>query len=160
VLLLLFFTHTLTGWLRTFVPSFNNYDGIVADQADWWNLRTTLEEKSFLDSKHFVLVGRYELCFKAQFVLKDSLPVVCLSDNPIALSLWRDDAALLGRDAIIITNWWTARQAIPTVAAKFERVEEIAPLWILAHGRPVMRVELALGHNLQRLIFERPGGKR
>lgn len=161
VLVLVLFTHTLTGWLRTFVPSFDNYDPIVADQADWWNLRTALEEKGLLDSKHhFVLAGRYYFCFKAQLVLRDSLPVVCLSDNPISRSLWRDDAALLGRDAIIITNWWVAPQTIPTVQAKFERVEEIAPVWITAYGRPVMRVDLALGHNLRRPIFERPGDDR
>jgi hypothetical protein len=124
-------------------------------------LRTTLEEKGLLGSnRYFVLVGRYEFCFKAQFVLKDSLPVVCVTDNPIFESLWRDDAALIGRDAIIITNWWLAQQAIQTVQAKFERVEEIAPLWMMAYGRPVVRAEVALGRNLQHAIFERPRDDR
>jgi hypothetical protein len=156
VLVLVIFTHTLTGWLRAVVPSFASYDPIVADQADWWDLRAALEEKGLLDSNHFVVAGRYYFCFKAQLVLKDSVPVACLADNPIALSLWRDDAALLGRDAIIITNWWMAPQTVATVEAKFARIEKIAPLWITMHGRPVMRVELALGRNLQRPIFGRP----
>jgi 4-amino-4-deoxy-L-arabinose transferase-like glycosyltransferase len=161
VLVLVFFTHTLTGWLRIFVPSFNDYDPIVSDQADWWNLRAALEERGLLDSKrYFILAGRYYFCFKAQLVLRDSLPVVCLSDNPISHSLSSDDAALLGRDAIIITNWWAAPQTISTVQAKFERIEEIAPLWIMAYGRPVFRVDLLLGHNLQRTLSERPGDDR
>jgi 4-amino-4-deoxy-L-arabinose transferase-like glycosyltransferase len=157
-LVLVFFTHTLTGWLRTFVPAFDNYDAIVADQTDWESFRTTLEERGFLDSKrYFVLAGRYFFCFKAQLVLRDSIPVACLSDDPIWRSLWRDDAALLGRDAIIITNWWNAPQSIATVRDKFERIEEISPIWITAYGRPVMRVDLLLGHNLQRTIFEHSG---
>ncbi len=161
VLVLVIFTHTLTGWLRTFVPSFNTYDPIVADQADWWSLRTALEQRGLLDSKrYFVLAGRYYFCFKAQLVLRDSLPVACLSDNPISRSLWRDDAALLGRDAVIITTWWVAPQTLASAEAKFERVEEMAPVWITAHGRPVMRTELALGRNLQRPIFEHPGDGR
>ena len=161
VLVMVFFTHTLTGWLGALVPSFNNYDPIVSDQADWWNLRDTLEEKGLLDSKrYFVLAGRYYFCFKAQLVLRDSLPVVCLSDNPISHSLSRDDAALLGRDAIIIINWWAGQQTIPTIEAKFERVEKIAPVWIMAYGRPVLRVDLLLGHNLLHTILERPGDDR
>jgi hypothetical protein len=30
----------------------------------------------------------------------------------------------------------------------------------MAHGRPVLRVDLLLGHNLQRSISERPGDDR
>jgi 4-amino-4-deoxy-L-arabinose transferase-like glycosyltransferase len=155
ILVLVMFTHVLTGWLGALAPSFNAYDPIVSDQADWWNFRDTLQERGLLDSRrYFVLAGRYELCFKAQLVLKDSLPVVCLTDNPISKSLWRDDAALRGRDAIIIFSWWDAPQSLATVHDKFRRVEEIAPIWMTAYGRPVTRVGLALGSDLQRSIFE------
>jgi hypothetical protein len=161
VLTLAYCTETLVGWMERFVPAANaNYDPIVADFTDWRNLRTTLDARGLLDSKHFILAGRYEFCFKAQLVLKDKVPVVCLSNNPVALSLWRDDAALLGRDGIIITNWWNWRQPISELEAKFENVEELAPLWLMNHGRPVMRVQLALGHNLQHRLFEHPANGR
>jgi hypothetical protein len=154
LILLVFFTQTLTGWLRNVVPAFNNYDPFVADQSDWWSLRTMLEEKGFLDSKHFVVASRYDFCFKAQLVLKDALPIACLSDNPISLSLWRNDAALAGRDAFIVTNWWRPPPSIEAIEAKFERVEQIEPIQILHHGHPTMRVFLLLGHNLRGPLFE------
>jgi hypothetical protein len=134
------------------VPSFNDHDPIVSDQTDWWNFRDALKERGYLDSRrYFIVSGRYWFCFKAQLVLNGSLPVVCLSDNPIANALWRNNAALLGRDAIIITSWWDGPQPVQD---KFERIEKIAPVWITEYGRPVMRIELELGRNLQRPIFE------
>jgi len=150
-----FVGHVLTGWLEGVVPAINsNYDPLVADDTDWRNLRARLEQDGFFDSGHFLLIGRYEYCFKAELVIKDALPIACLSANPVSHALWRDDAALIGRDAIIVTNWWNARQSIADVSAKFETVEKLPPLWITDHGRPVLRVDLALGRNLQKPIFE------
>jgi dolichyl-phosphate-mannose-protein mannosyltransferase len=150
-----FVSHALTGWLEDVVPVINSdYDPLVADDTDWRNLRTRLEQDGLIDSRHFLLIGRYEYCFKAELVIKDALPIACLSANPVAHALWRDDAALLGRDAIIVANWWNARQSIPAVSAKFASVEKLPPLWITAHGRRVLRVDLAIGHDLQHPIFE------
>jgi len=152
----LFVSHVLTGWLGDFVPVITgNYDPLVADGTDWRNLRTRLEQDGLVDSRHFILIGRYEYCFKAELVIKDALPIACLSINPVSHALWRDDAALLGRDAIIVTNWWNARQSIPAASAKFASVEKLPPLWITDHGRHVLRVDLAIGHDLQRPLFDR-----
>lgn len=149
-----FVSHVRTGWLGHFVPAISrDYDPLVADDADWRDLRSRLARDGLLDSRHFLLLGRYEFCFKAELAIRDSLPIACLSANPVSHSLWRDDDALLGRDAIIITNWWNARASIAQVNAKFESVEKLPPVWITAYGRPVLRVELAIGHNLQRSIF-------
>ena len=151
LLLLAFLTHTRTGWLRTFVPSFNDHDPMVSGQTDWWSFRAALKERGYLDSKrYFILSGRYWVCFKAQLVLSGSLPVVCISENPIANALWLNDTTLIGRDAII-AEWWDGPQ---TAQDKFEHIEQIEPIWITEYGRPVMRIELALGRNLQRPIFE------
>jgi 4-amino-4-deoxy-L-arabinose transferase-like glycosyltransferase len=152
---LVFVSHTLTGWLGNFVPAITStYDPLVADDTDWHNLRARLEHDGLIDSRHFLLIGRYEYCFKAEFVMKDTLPIACLSANPVSHSLRRNAVALLGRDAIIVTNWWNARQSIAAVSGKFVSVAKLPPLWIADHGRPVLRVELDIGHNLQRPIFE------
>lgn len=149
-----FVSHVRTGWLGDFVPAITgDYDPLVADDTDWRDLRSRLAQDGLLDSRHFLLLGRYEYCFKAEFVIGDSLPIACLSANPVSHALWRDDGALLGRDAIIITNWWNARQSISEVSAKFASVEKLPPVWITAYGRPVLRVELAIGHNLLRPFF-------
>jgi 4-amino-4-deoxy-L-arabinose transferase-like glycosyltransferase len=147
-------SHTLTGWLQAFVPSITaEHDSLVADDADWWSLRAELEQKNLLDSNHFLLAGRYEFCFKAQLVLKDSIPIVCLDDsNPIVKSLGRDDAELRGRDAVIIESWWHTPHT--AIEQEFQRVEELPRLFIVDHGRPVLGLELRLGHNLQGLIIE------
>ena len=147
-------THTLTGWLEAVVPSITaEHDSVVADDADWWSLRAELERKNLLDSHHFLLAGRYEFCFKARLVLKDSIPIVCLDDsNPIVKSLGPDGAELRGRDAVIIESWWhTPHKGIER---EFERVEEMPQLFIVDHGRPVLGLELRLGHNLQGSIIE------
>ena len=150
-----FIGHTMTGWLEGAVPAINSdYDPLVADDTDWRNLRARLEHDGFFDSRHFLLIGRYEYCFKAELVIKDAIPIACLSANPVSHALWRDDAALIGRDAIIVTNWWNARQSVAEVSAKFASAEKLPPLSITDHGRPVLRVDLAIGHNLQKLIFE------
>lgn len=155
-LALVIVSHTVTGWLQNVVPAITaDYDPLVADEADWWNLRTALQRDGLLDSRHFLIVGRYFFCFKAQLVLDNSVPVVCLDDNPIALSLWRDDAALRGRDAVIVTTWWHAPQPLADIERKFERVEDLPPLWITDHGRPVLRLDLKLGHSLQDPTFQR-----
>jgi hypothetical protein len=152
-----FVSHTLTGWLGNFVPAISaDYDPLVADDTDWQGLRSRLEHDGLVDSRHFLLLGRYEYCFKVELVMKDAVPIACLSTNPTSHSLWRDDAALIGRDAIIITDRWNARQSIASVNAKFASVEQLPPLWISDHGRRVLRIDLALGHDLQRPIFERP----
>jgi Dolichyl-phosphate-mannose-protein mannosyltransferase len=149
-----FVSHVRTGWLGHLVPAItSDYDPLVADDADWGDLRSRLARDGLLDSRHFLLLGRYEYCFKAGLVIRDSLPIACLSANPVSHALWRDDAALLGRDAIIITNWWNARQSIAEVNAKFDSVERLPPVWITAYGRAVLRVELAIGHNLRRPLF-------
>ncbi len=151
-----FISHTMTGWLGHFVPAITaDYDPLVADDTDWHGLRSRLEQDGLLDSRHFLLLGRYEYCFKVEFMIADRLPIACLSTNPVSHSLDRDDAALIGHDAIIITDRWNARQSIAAVSAKFASVEPLPPLWITDHGRRVLRVHLALGHNLQRPIFER-----
>jgi hypothetical protein len=149
-------SHTLTGWLQAFVPSITaEYDPLVADDTDWWSLRAALEQNNLLDPKHFLLVGKYYFCFKAQLVLKDAMPVVCLDDrNPIVLSLWQDDTALRGRDAVIIATWWSAPQPLAAIEKKFERVEQLPPLSIIDHDRPVLQIKLKLGRNLQGPIFE------
>jgi hypothetical protein len=150
-LVLAFGAHIVTGWLQKVVPSITtSYDPLIADFTDWPRFRAALNDRGLLDSRHFVVVGRYFFCFKAQLVLKDSIPVVCLDDeDPIALSLWRDDAALIGRDAIIVTTWWRARQSVQEIEAKFEHTEPMEPVWMESYGRPVMRIDLVHGHNLQ-----------
>jgi hypothetical protein len=154
---LVFVSHTMTGWLGNFVPVINSdYDPLVADDTDWHGLRSRLERDGLLDSRHFLLLGRYEYCFKVELVIADRLPIACLSTNPVSHSLWRNDAALRGRDAIIITDRWDARQSIADVNAKFASVEKLPPLWISDHGRRVLKVDLALGHDLQRSIFAEP----
>jgi hypothetical protein len=150
-----FISHSMTGWLGHFVPAIKaDYDPLVADDTDWRGLRSRLEQDGLLDSRHFLLLGRYEYCFKVELVIADRLPIACLSANPVSHSLWRDDAALVGRDAIIITDRWNARQSIAEVSAKFASVEQLPPLWITAYGRPVLRLNLAIGRNLQRPILE------
>lgn len=150
-----FVSHTMTGWLGNFVPAINsNYDPLVADDTDWRDLPSRLAQDGLLDSRHFLLLGRYEYCFKVELAMRDRLPIACLSTNPVSHSLWDNDAALLGRDAIIITNRWNAPQSVATVNAKFASVERLPPLWITDHGRRVLRVDLAIGHDLQRSIFE------
>jgi 4-amino-4-deoxy-L-arabinose transferase-like glycosyltransferase len=152
-----FVSHVQTGWLGRFVPAItSNYDPLVADGTDWRDLRTRLLQDGFLDGRHFLLIGRYEYCFKAELVVDDALPIACLSANPVSQALGRDDAALLGHDAIIVINWWNARQSIAAVTAKFASVEKLPPVWITDRGRRVLRIDLALGRNLQRPIFERP----
>jgi 4-amino-4-deoxy-L-arabinose transferase-like glycosyltransferase len=157
-LMLGFGAHIVTGWLQKVVPSITpSYDPLIADSTDWRRFRAALNERGLLDPKQFVVVGRYFFCFKAQLVLKDSIPVVCLDDeNPIALSLWRDDAALIGREAIIVTTWWRARQSVQDIEGKFERTEPMEPVWIESYGRPVMRIDLVHGENLQGRILKQP----
>ncbi len=155
IVALVFISHTMTGWLDRFVPAINaDYDPLVADDTDWHGLRSRLEQDGLLDSRHFLLLGRYEYCFKVELVIADRLPIACLSANPVSHSLWRNDAALIGRDAIIITDRWNARQSIAAVSAKFASVEKLPPLWITDHGRPVLRVDLVIGHDLRQPIFE------
>jgi 4-amino-4-deoxy-L-arabinose transferase-like glycosyltransferase len=150
VFALVIVSYTLTGWLQAIVPSITaDYDPLVADDADWRSLRTALEQRGLLNSAHFVVTGRWYFCFKAQLVLKDSVPVVCLDDSPITQSVWHDDPALRGRDAIIITTWWRAPQPLTAIEAKFARVDALPPVWIMYHGRPVLRLDLKLGHDLQ-----------
>jgi hypothetical protein len=153
---LVFVSHTMTGWLGNFVPVItSDYDPLVADDTDWREFYAVLKRDGLLDSRHFLLIGRYEDCFKAELVMKGALPIACLDANPVSHSLWRDDAALLGKDAIIVITSWNAQRIVPAVvSAMFTNVEEMPPFWIMDHGRPVLRIDLAIGHNLQHPIFQ------
>src|SRR5260370_16686101 len=121
---------------------------ITADQADWQTLSTARDEKGVLDpSRYFLVAGRYFFCFKAQLVLRDRIPVICLDDNPIRHALAADDKAIAGHNALIIENWWRGPQSLPSVLASFESVERLEPLCLRAHNRPVIRLDLSIRHT-------------
>jgi hypothetical protein len=149
-----FISHAMTGWLGKFVPAINrDYDPLVADGADWVDLYAVLDRDGLLDSRHFLLIGRWEDCFKAAFELKNTLPIACVDPNPVSHSLWHDDAALLGRDAVVIASWNYRSNVPAVVGTRFANVESMPPFWITDRGRPVLRIDLAIGHNLQHPIF-------
>jgi hypothetical protein len=155
LLLVGYVSHAFTGWIRIVAPSFDEYDAIVSDQTDWNELRDVLQSRGMLDqNRYFVLAGRYEFCFKTQLVLNNALPVACLTDNPIYQVLAHDDAALLGRDAIIVADWWNAPQPIDEVMAKFESFEALPPIWMTLHGRPTRQVHLVIARNLKQPLFD------
>ena len=135
------------------VPQFRDHDPLVADQTDWWSLRSALAEWHMLDrNRYFVIAGRYELCFKAELVLNGALPVVCLTANPIGQALWTDMPTLRGRDAIIITTWWNAPVGVDAVKAEFATVERLPTLSVTSFGVSRAKVDLLVGHRLTNTV--------
>ena len=150
--------HFYTGWISRFLPVEEGYevgyDPIGAEVADWGSLVGGLEAKGLLDSdRYFLVSGRYYFCFKAKFVLRDRLPVVCLDDTPIGGALAVREAASAGRDAIILESSWRPTGSLPGFLAKFASVEPLPPVWLTDHDRSVARIELAIGRNPSRSAF-------
>src|SRR5262249_55764287 len=145
-----FVSHVLTRWLGALTPGSRDHDPLLADQTDWWRLRSALADWRMLDpQRYFIIAGRYEVCFKAEFVLRGALPIVCLTPNPIGRALSTDAKALKGRDAIIITTWWNASEGIDAVKAKFAQTEPLPSLTMVEFGLPRNKVDLLLGLRLQ-----------
>ncbi len=149
-LYVLLVSHLLTGWARTLVPAFREFDPIVSDTADWTQLRVALQRAGMLDaSRYFIVAGRWEICFKIKQAIGDALPIVCYTDNPIGAALATDRAALAGHDAIIVSHWWKAPTSLESVTAAFVSVEPMNPVSMTYFGQPARSVELEMGRTLR-----------
>ena len=140
--------HMYTGWIAPLAGFPEAHDPLLADEADWSNFADQLEARGLMDPKRYVVVaGRYYFCFKAEFVLRGRLPVVCLDDLPIRKSLTPANADFAQRDAIVIESWWRAPQSVSSLLAGYARVEPQEPIWVTHTGRRVMRIEMSIGRR-------------
>ena len=137
------------GWVPALAGPFPDGDPVIVDQIDWWALRRVIDEKGLLDpEKAFVIAGNWNDCAKAARVVGDTLEVVCLTDNPIQRVFPPTDS-LIGRDAIIVTNYWSRRDARAALEAKFASLEEMKPVPIASFGWLVTSFDLLYGRDLQ-----------
>jgi 4-amino-4-deoxy-L-arabinose transferase-like glycosyltransferase len=155
----IFLSHILTGWIAYFEPNYRKYDALVADITDWTSLRIALSEREMLDpDRYFVVVARWELCYKAIFALGDTLDVVCLGENPVGFAPATEQASLLGKNAIIVDNWWNSTVDRDAFTSLFTSVEPGNPVTISRSNLPVLTLRLVIASDLKTPFVARSHG--
>lgn len=132
--------------------SYRSYDGLLADVTDWDGLRTTLSERGMLDpDRYFVAVARWELCYKTLFALGDTMEVVCLGRNPVGFAPAEKalQTSLVGKDAIIVDNWWRSSMGRDTFQGLFASIEPLEAVRISRFGLPVFDLRQLVGNGLK-----------
>lgn len=154
-----FVTHIPTGWVAYFLPDYKRYDSLVADQTDWTSLRADLEARGMLDpDKYFVVVARWEFCHKANYAFGDRMKIICLDDNPVGFAKAHEQADLVGKDAVIVNNWWRSQVRRDDFLAGFTAVEPPQPVVITRYGIPVMSLDLVVAEKLKAPFVARSYG--
>jgi len=160
IVVAIYASHALTGWITNLVPSYRTYDDLLADQTDWHSLRTTLAERNMLDpDRYFIAVARWDFCYRVEYVIKGDLPVVCLSDNSTGFGPPTRLNTLVGKDAIFIRNWsQLSEERTNEFVAQFAGREPDDTIAIRRMGRPVMMLDVAVLRGLQQPLLARSFG--
>jgi Dolichyl-phosphate-mannose-protein mannosyltransferase len=140
-------SHALTGWLQTAWPSFAKRDPLIADQADWNDVRGALARLGLLDRRDLFLAGdRWADCVKIELAVK-TMPVHCITPEPLQYRFIHDPREFSGRDAVVVTHLSNLDELRREIGASFERLELLDRVTVTQHGVPALPVMVVLGRS-------------
>jgi len=152
-------SHSYTGWMRWTHPRFAERDPLITDQFDWTDLRSILSKHGFSDpAKNFVVGHRWQDCIKLDYALQGRMPIVCMTQEPLQLSFFEQQAPMLGRDAVIVSRNWPLDYTRRVLGTYFESIEPLDTVVIGQHGLPTLKLNLFIGRKFK-TTYPWPYGK-
>ncbi len=120
---------------------------------EWRPLRPALAERGLLGQERlFVITGKWFDAGKADVVVGDKLPVVCLTSDPRNIAFGWDDRAFLGWDALIVAPVSLKLDAAATYGAYFDSIEPLADVTVPLGGETAEVLKLYRAHTYKQLF--------
>jgi 4-amino-4-deoxy-L-arabinose transferase-like glycosyltransferase len=124
--------HLLTPLFVPLVPERDRPRDLMTETTGWPEVGRRAEEIARRLDRPFLLHYHYTKCGQLAFAVRNRLPVVCLNDRLDQFDFWQNEAALVGRDALYVTDSVYARR--PEEVWRFDRCEAEPPLEIRRGG--------------------------
>jgi 4-amino-4-deoxy-L-arabinose transferase-like glycosyltransferase len=148
VTLVLMDTEVRTGWIERVWPAVAAKGEPLQEVLNWTEVKTALADRGFLGRKSlFVTAPKWHEAGKIGYVLGDSLPVLCLSQDPREFGALNRPEERAGDDALIIGTKLSDGQVMALYGKSFGQIEMLDPIIIRRAGRPVITLSVYYGHR-------------
>jgi 4-amino-4-deoxy-L-arabinose transferase-like glycosyltransferase len=146
--LAVFVSNSFSGWVRVLHPRFAQRDPLMTDHLNWDELEKVLRARGLLAQTSFVAATHWRECAKTDYAIGRKLPLLCLTREPLSFSFIENQAALRGRDGILLT---TSRDPVAKVrtafGSYFETVEPLEPAMLGQFGVPTQWIGVFVLRN-------------
>jgi hypothetical protein len=148
VLLVVAHAHILTPLLLPFVPERDRSRDVVAELSGWPEVGARTRAIAATMNHPVLLHYHYTKCAQLWLSVNADLPLACLNDRIDQFDFWQDEAALVGRDMLYVTDAVYSRT--PESLWRFDRCSEELPRLDILRG----------GYRLRTFSFWRCEGYR
>lgn len=143
-------TEVRFSWLSASIGGFRPGEDPAFDLVDWTSLRQDLASLGLFGRSGLVVAAmRWSEAGKLDYALGGKLPVICLGPDARQYSLIRRHDDYAGADVLIVTRT-SPEKIIGQYWFLFDGIEQIGQADILHAGRPLLRLNLLLGHRLHK----------
>lgn len=158
IVLAVFISNSMTGWVRWLHPRFAQHDPLVTDFMDWNDLEVALRQRGLFSPKIFLIGSNWQDCVKSDYALGGKIPVLCLANQPLQFPYFQNQKDFFSQDAVIISRYWTLTDMQNTFGRYFSSIEPLESVMLGQFGMPVLRLNLFYGRNFH-AVFPWPYGQ-
>jgi 4-amino-4-deoxy-L-arabinose transferase-like glycosyltransferase len=134
------------GWVTRASPALVKKGDPTLDLFNWGELAAALAERHLIDQQTpAVAAVHWMQAAKANYVIGQMIPVLCLGEDPQQFIYLHDSAQFIGRDIIVLGTEQFIAPRMQRLAANFERLERLQPVVLHRNGQPVVTLELFRG---------------
>ncbi len=137
VLLVLAHVHILTPLFVPLVPERDRSRDLVAETSGWREVGARTRAIAATMRNPVLLHYHYTKCSQLWLSVNGELPLVCLNDRQDQFDFWQDEAALVGRDMLYVTDSVYDRR--PDTLWRFDRCAEETPRLAIRRGGYLLR---------------------
>jgi hypothetical protein len=118
------------------------------EMLDWDDFSAALDARGLREEPRlFIAATRWLDAGKIDYALHGIPPVLCLSDDPRGFGLIRDPQDFIGWNALIAASGLTLDEARQRFGRYFDSIEPVAPIEILAGGKPAITLQIFRAQN-------------
>ena len=119
----------------------------LIEMLDWNDFTRAIDARALKQPRTFVAAMRWLDAGKMDYALHGAPTVLCLSDDPRGFGTIRDPNTFVGWDALIAAPNMTLDEARRRLGGNFDSIEPLAPIGILAGGKPAITLQMFRGKN-------------
>jgi hypothetical protein len=120
----------------------------LIEMLDWDDFAAALDARGLSEEPRlFIAATRWLDAGKIDYALHGKPPVLCLSDDPRGFGLIRDPQDYVGWNALIAAPALTLEEARQRFGRYFDSIEPLAPIEILAGGKPAITLQIFRAQN-------------
>ncbi len=132
ILLVLLHVHILTPLLLPLIPERDRPVDIVAELSGWPEVGARTRAIAAAMQNPVLLHYHYTKCSQLWLSVNGELPLACLNDREDQYDFWQDEAALVGRNMVYVTDAVYGRD--PATLWRFDQCTEETPKLEIRRG--------------------------